>query len=762
MRDLRKWLCVFIGHFLPFCVLGQPPDFNADSAYAYTRYLSETIGPRPMGSHNERRALAWVVSRFATFGADTAYLMPFYQGPGGVNTRSGVAVGIFRGRSDSTIVIGGHIDSDSRLNPGASDNASGTACVLELARNWALRGPQRYTLLFAAFGGEEKGLLGSRFFVRNYPRIHDVALMFSLDMAASRGWLIPFIDSGAHQTPRWLVADAFALDQALGYNNLEYPTHFFSLNTAIGAAGSDHLPFMSKDIPAIDFTAGINYDPIHTPQDEFKLVQKPMLARSGRLVDGLLQKYQTRGIPAGKTDHYLLWETVLGRLWIPVWFLAVYNGLVVLLGLGMLLQARKFRQTFGRDRPGRLTGLKVFVLMSVIVLIAQAGEGGLQLVKGVRYPWLAHFDKYMIYAGLFAIGGAWIAAQATRFWKFSNNPYRYIAIGTIWLLVFVLGLFGWSVRLAAYPATSLFILFLIVNIRLFPLQLLLSLLASFPLLRLLFIETLPFIARSLTALGFQITAFGDAFGYTAILTLILTVWLAPSLYIFAYVLKNHPAGEVFIGQFRRWPAGMVLLLALIGYGGYLYALPAFNERWQPQLKLEARYDQKSGQSEGRISSNDFLQDVQVSGKYFARSYHGNVLSAALPLKFRADWWEISGSNTRSGGAQDTVHLHWQLVTRRPWYSVEMTLSPDSGGLGVLAHNLNYQSRGNKVRFRWGAEPPDTLQISVRLLVTPGAKLIREIKALYPVLPVALTVQAKYGKVQYQTVVTGRDTLCPGR
>lgn len=762
MRHLLKWLCVLAFNFIPVCALCQPSDFNADSAYVYTHYLSETIGPRPMGSHNERRALAWVVSKLATFGADTAYLMPFYQGPNGVNTTSGVAVGIFRGRSDSTIVIGGHIDSDTRTNPGASDNASGAACVVELARNWAQTGPQRYTLLFAAFGGEEKGLVGSKFFVRNYPHIDDVVLMFSIDMAATRGWLIPFIDSRTHQTPRWLVADAFAFDQALGYNDLTYPTHFFSINSAIGAASSDHLPFMSKNIPAIDFTAGINYDPIHTPQDEFKFVQKPMLARSGRLVGGLLQKYQTRGIPAGKTDHYLLWETIFGRLFIPLWLITVYNVLVVLLGLGMLLQARKFRQTFGRDRTGRFTGIKVFVLMTVIVLFAQAGEGGLQLLKGIRYPWLAHFDKYMIYAGLFAAAGGWVAAQITRFWKFSNNPYRYASAATIWLLVFVLGLFGLSVRLAAYPAISLFVIFLIVNIHFFPLQLLLSLLASLPLLRLLFMETLPFVARSLTALGFQITSFGGAFIYTAILTLIFTVWLAPSLYIFAFVIKNHPAGEVFVGQFRRWPAGLVLLLVLIGYGGYLYALPAFNERWQPLLKVEARYDQNSGRHEGMISSNDFLQNVQVSGDNFVRSYHGKVLTAELPLNFRADWWEISGSNSFSGGAGDTVNANWQLVTQRPWYSVEMTLYPDSGGLGILAHNLSYQSRENQVRFRWEAEPPDTLQMSVRLLVTPGANLIREVKAVYPVMPVPLTVQAKYGKVQYQTVVTRKDTLSVGR
>ena len=68
------------------------------------------------------------------------------------------------------------------------------------------------------------------------------------------------------------------------------------------------MPFLKKGIPAIDFTTGVNGDPIHTHQDRIAFVSKPMLARSGLLVDSLLAHYDRSGIPAETTGNYLLWD----------------------------------------------------------------------------------------------------------------------------------------------------------------------------------------------------------------------------------------------------------------------------------------------------------------------------------------------------------------------------------------------------------------------------------------------------------------------
>ena len=88
---LLKKIVLIVSVMLSITAWAQKPAFNADSAYAYVRHLTEDIGPRPMGSRAEGQALKWAAETFARFGADTAYVMPFFQAPGGVNTTSGIA-----------------------------------------------------------------------------------------------------------------------------------------------------------------------------------------------------------------------------------------------------------------------------------------------------------------------------------------------------------------------------------------------------------------------------------------------------------------------------------------------------------------------------------------------------------------------------------------------------------------------------------------------------------------------------------------------
>src|SRR5260221_576660 len=84
--------------------------------------------------------------------------MPFDR-TGRVNTSSGIAVGIKRGATGRIILIGGHIDSAGPEIPGADDDGSGAATVLELARLFGHK-PSHSTLVFCCVGGEEQRLDG--------------------------------------------------------------------------------------------------------------------------------------------------------------------------------------------------------------------------------------------------------------------------------------------------------------------------------------------------------------------------------------------------------------------------------------------------------------------------------------------------------------------------------------------------------------------------------------------------------------------------
>jgi aminopeptidase YwaD len=165
-----------------------------------------------------------------------------------------------------SVVVGGHYDSVAGT-PGASDNASGTAVVLELARVQSLRGNPEQAC-FIAFSGEELGLKGSQHYVAQLSEAErrGIKFMLNFDMeAVGTEWQL--IGSRDLQTKGQEVAGALGITAE--------PT------TLLGAS-SDHAAFIDRRIPALMLH---RYDDplLHTPQDTVARITAPPLETSARL-----------------------------------------------------------------------------------------------------------------------------------------------------------------------------------------------------------------------------------------------------------------------------------------------------------------------------------------------------------------------------------------------------------------------------------------------------------------------------------------------
>jgi len=201
--------------------------------------------------------------------------------------------GIVRGSDpelrDEYVVLTAHFDhvgvgapnaqGDSIYN-GADDDASGTAVVLEVAEALAaLAEPPARSVLFLAVSGEEKGLLGSRWFAE-HPTvpIEDIVANVNMDMVG-RNEPDRLIGVGKEYTELGPLAERIAADNPdLGLRILEDP------NPAEQAFfRSDHVAFMKRDIPAIFLTTWLHGD-YHQPSDEVDAIDADKLARVGRLV----------------------------------------------------------------------------------------------------------------------------------------------------------------------------------------------------------------------------------------------------------------------------------------------------------------------------------------------------------------------------------------------------------------------------------------------------------------------------------------------
>lgn len=197
-------------------------------------------------------------------------------------------VGILPG-ADSTlghtaVVVGAHYDhvgfrkntpagKDSIYN-GADDNASGTAALIEVARAAGAAGirPPR-SILFIAFAGEEKGLLGSEYYAR-HPLI---------PMAATRAMLnLDMVGRNAPDTLS-LIADQRHAELEAVARSVNARSGLVLVSSGLSGGGSDHMSFTKRNVPALFFHSGLHED-YHKVSDEASLIDAGKIARVSGLV----------------------------------------------------------------------------------------------------------------------------------------------------------------------------------------------------------------------------------------------------------------------------------------------------------------------------------------------------------------------------------------------------------------------------------------------------------------------------------------------
>lgn len=145
---------------------------------------------------------------------------------------------------DSILLITAHYDhlggmGEQTYFPGANDNGSGVSFLLSLAKYYAAH-PQKYTMAFICFAGEEAGILGSRYFTEN-PLIplKNIRFLFNIDMVGTG-------ETGATVVNATLYPKEFALLNKLN----DRDKLLVKINPRGKAANSDHYFFTEKGVPA--------------------------------------------------------------------------------------------------------------------------------------------------------------------------------------------------------------------------------------------------------------------------------------------------------------------------------------------------------------------------------------------------------------------------------------------------------------------------------------------------------------------------------
>ena len=191
------------------------------------------------------------------------------------------SVNVFGRPSDEPcdVYLGAHYDS-VEAGPGANDNASGTAAMIELARTHRAPG-----LCVVAFGAEEFGLFGSRAFVEEHD-VRNARFMLNFDMVGKRTDPMLLVTPEDPRS-RELGEFASALAAVAGFR--------LPLGSFPSFSGSDHITFSRAGVPALTVHSGDD-ELIHRPQDDLANVSEEdlgeMLEAAAAILRGLLIREQ--------------------------------------------------------------------------------------------------------------------------------------------------------------------------------------------------------------------------------------------------------------------------------------------------------------------------------------------------------------------------------------------------------------------------------------------------------------------------------------
>lgn len=738
--------------------------FSQENAAALLRTLVLEIGARPMGSPAEQKAFAFAVSKFKEYGCDTSYIMPMTVA-GGVNTTSGIAVGVKKGKTNRIIVIGGHIDSSGPDVPGANDDGSGTACTLELARVLCKR-ENESTVVFGCWGGEEQGLRGSKHFVDTFPDIDSVALMLQIDMADGAGILNADPDGSKMSAPSWLVESSFDIFyNDLKSDGLVYPTEAATWNLAVGGAfGSDHVSFIDKGIPSIDFTSDPTF-PIHTPQDRLENFTTAGLQRCGDFVLKLFEKYDV-GIPSHTLERYQLFQIGRNIFFVPYAVLWTFIVIAFLASLAALVTALKRRPSVDPLTKIKWSGTKLLLATLFVQLFIWNSESVIGFIRGYRYPWVNNFAGFAVFGILCGLLGLWFVLQVVRKYRLSEDPFLYARVAFILFWLFTAGAALVTPELAIYPAAALFCFSLTFFLRSRLVKILLFVFAIVVMWQLVFFDGIGLFER-LLALN-PMSKMLQKILYSVGFVIVFGLLTLPFTFGFAAIYRD---ASLNVFKMFRTRAGLIAVsVAILAVGVFLCTRPVYDRLWFTNTRIEQRYVANTDSSSVEIKSPEFLTDLSgtINGRDTVFSGRSNYAKLDLRDKAKVFWCEVAGTDIKHEKPSDSTFTIERTVLVRSQFrplrvdavfeSAEPFEISSTWEHGARTPDPSLQETSKRKRFSWYSFPDTNLTIPVRFTLRDSQQVTQEITVQFDSLAYPLRLHREFTNISYRTIVTNRDTF----
>ena len=266
------------------------PVFSGKRMMEHIKYLSsDELKGRGLGTPELDKAAGYIAEKFSEYGLKPmgkSYYQTFthtFSDKGKMTLKNVIAVipGTDEKLKDSPVVVSAHYDhlglgwpdvhqgDKGKIHHGANDNASGIAILLELAKTMRKTVKPKRTIIFAAFTGEEAGLIGSRYFVSHIKEFYkgDVLADVNIDT-----------DGGLFDKKLMVLNANTAREWKFIFMGTDYTTGVKSEIIQQELDASDQFAFIEKGIPAVQLFTGATPD-YHRPTDTWEKIDEKGLVK---------------------------------------------------------------------------------------------------------------------------------------------------------------------------------------------------------------------------------------------------------------------------------------------------------------------------------------------------------------------------------------------------------------------------------------------------------------------------------------------------
>ena len=386
----------------------------------------DTVGaiarePHPMGSQALEEVRSEIVARLEELGLQpqfqTVEAPDYFGAPGRTVDVVNVLARIPGSASSGAVALMGHYDSVP-ATPGANDNASAVAVILETARVVLAGSPLRNDLVLLFTDGEEPApRFGSTPFVSEHPWASDIGFVVNLEAIGSGGPSLLIETNGSDE---WII-DRYA-------EAVPYPAAFSFLTAGvelIGGSNTDFAPFRDAGVPGLEMAYAHGSPIYHTPSDSVDVVSPRSLQQHGANTLALARHLGSLDLGAAAGEAEAVFFTV-GRSWVFRYPAALSFPLALLTG-GLLAMAAGRRRAW-RSAAGTAGATLVTALLAAVV-------GALVwTVLAPRRDTMSVLESYLYLIGLMTLTGG-ICAASRRWITHPSEPVG--AVGAWWVLALV-------------------------------------------------------------------------------------------------------------------------------------------------------------------------------------------------------------------------------------------------------------------------------------------------------------------------------------